>query len=1012
MSSKKVFFYIFFLFIVQTLFAQNINGFEIYISKNAMTSMEFHSEVTYHSFVEKNSPYNIATLDSKSIMLNSTVSVDKPYHLILEEGGRKHKFTIIYKEDLDISQQDWDFSDLKQLDNEIKDFKPSNPSSQNNAVAINNQSQNILPTIQNANNTQPVNPATVNSKPTIADANNKLTDNKYELLDAAEKSKNNKNYQDAISKYQQVLKLDPGNSYAVTGIQDVNNLIKHETGQQYSNIILKANNAYADNRYDEALKYYNDALAVQPDDEYAKNQFELIQKKQASAKIEEANRQKDSLFINYINAGDKALLNKSYDEASINYNEALKIKPDDSFAKSKVATAKQKKYDDSVYAVQTASKALYTSFIKTGDKAMKEKSYNEARLAYNKAMQVKPNDASTISKISSIDKQMVADSVLAERSKNQGLHDAFIKSGDDAFKQKSYDVAKSDYNEALKLISDDKHATGQIKNIDNAIEGIKIQQQKDLEIQKDIEQQKKFTDLITNADNYYNSGMYAEAKNKYAEALSLNSKDTYSKNKISNINDIFAHQQEKQKEDSLNSIKYTALILKADKDFDNKNYTGAQTGYQTALKLKSEDQYTKDKLTQIQTSMQEMVARNQSIKDSITKVAAVSKEYNEIILKAKAAYSKNDYVMSRGFYTAANSLKPAEAEPKNQIADIDSKLSAIAVLQKQKDDYDSVSTLGATALIDSDYNGAIHQFTQVLTYNQQDDGYANKQIKYAKYQLTLKDSLSSLATKTEIQHKNVDSVMMLYTKGKNDLKVLDYQNAILDFQQFVNGIDYLGSTPGPYNFTSLKKFSKSKISDIQAYLAKPKDTTVHRLPDLKNLPTYSIITYHNEKDPKLNFIYIKYPDINFEQSPDNQRFDSISDYGQENRLIGKEVMSANPTTIAESISNGINLICQNVVFIGSKVYLKFLIQNTNAAEYLTGSMLLTLKTQDGKAIQMLPNYVAGYPIILPKKEKVIVYVTKAKTVSDNDSLIFDLADRLSNAKVSVTIPGSAYNHSK
>lgn len=991
----------------KALTAQNINGFEIYVSKNAMTSMEFHSEVTNYSFVEKNPPYKIATLDQKSVMLNASETVDKPYHLILEEGGRKHKFTVLYKDDIDIAQQDWDFSDLKQLDKQIKDSKPLNTSAQNNTDNYQPQNNSSDNTVQPANHV-----ANNTTQQTNSATNNNTIDNKYAVLDAAEKSKNNKNYQDAIAKYQQVLKIDPGNTYAAAGIQEVNNLMKNETEQQYSNIILKANNAYTDNRYDEALKYYNDALANQPNDEYAKNQIELIQKKQAAAKNEEANKQRDSAFNNFINAGDKALSAKLYDEAFINYNEALKFKPDDDFAKSKVNTAKQKKYDDSVAAVDNANNALYTSFIKSGDKALQEKSYNEARLAYNQALKTKPNDVEAISKINSIDKQIATDSLNAERTKNLVLHDNFIKSGDQAFKQKLYDVAKSDYNEALKLSNDDTYAKNQINNIDAALEAQRIQQQKDLETQKGIELQKKYTDIVTTADNYYNSGMYAEAKSKYVEALAVNSKDPYSKNKISNIDNIFAQQKLKKKEDSLNSIKYAAIIIKADKDFDSGSYTSAQTDYQSALKLKSDDQYAKERLTQIQTAIQQNAAENQSIKDSVAKAIEFTKEYNAAIAKARAAYSKDDYVMAKGFYTSANSLKPDEAEPKNKLADIDTKLNAIELQQKQQTNYDSVITLGETALIDSDYNGAIQQFTQALAYNQQDDGYANKQVKYAKYQLNLKDSLNNLTTKVVEQQKNVDSVMAFYTRGKNDLKVLNYTDALTSFKKFVDGIGYIGSTSSQYNFQSLEKFSKAKIADIQAYLARPKDTTVRKLPDVKSLPSYSIITYYNPKDPKLNYVYKKYPDIDFTQSPENQLFDSLSDYSQENRLISKDVMSAKPATIAESTSNDINLICQDIVFIGSKVYIKLMVKNKSNVEYLTGSMLLTLKGQDGSSVRMLPNYVAGYPIILPGKEKVIVYVTKAKTVSDNDNLSFELSNRLNTSKVTIIIPGSAYNRTK
>ena len=69
-----------------------------------------------------------------------------------------------------------------------------------------------------------------------------------------------------------------------------------------------------------------------------------------------------------------------------------------------------------------------------------------------------------------------------------------------------------------------------------------------------------------------------------------------------------------------------AIIAKADKDFDNKNYTNAETGYQNALKLKSDDQYAKDKLTQTQTAAQQIASKNQALKDSVVKAGETNKQ--------------------------------------------------------------------------------------------------------------------------------------------------------------------------------------------------------------------------------------------------------------------------------------------------------------------------------------------------------------------------------------------------
>ncbi|MEP6597586.1 MAG: hypothetical protein ABJA71_16650, partial [Ginsengibacter sp.] len=123
MISKNfiAFLFSFLLIFWQNLFAQNINGFEIPVSKDKVSSITFHDEVKGYNFGEKNPPYKVSTLGKEAIMIQTSQEVKGLYTLNVLEGGRKHKFIISYKEEIDLSEQDKDFSDLKQLIKLIKD---------------------------------------------------------------------------------------------------------------------------------------------------------------------------------------------------------------------------------------------------------------------------------------------------------------------------------------------------------------------------------------------------------------------------------------------------------------------------------------------------------------------------------------------------------------------------------------------------------------------------------------------------------------------------------------------------------------------------------------------------------------------------------------------------------------------------------------------------------------------------------------------------------------------------
>ena len=100
------------LLIVNFLSAQNISGYEIPVSQRLTTALSFNASVTDFRITERNSPYALSRLDAKSIKIETLHQTNTPYNLIVIEGGRKHEFILVYKEDVDFSKQVQDFSNL------------------------------------------------------------------------------------------------------------------------------------------------------------------------------------------------------------------------------------------------------------------------------------------------------------------------------------------------------------------------------------------------------------------------------------------------------------------------------------------------------------------------------------------------------------------------------------------------------------------------------------------------------------------------------------------------------------------------------------------------------------------------------------------------------------------------------------------------------------------------------------------------------------------------------------
>lgn len=938
--------YLLFFFLLagsQNLLAQNINGYKVYVSRLYATTLYFHDAYTKYNFGEATCPYKFNSLlgDEKSIALETSNDVTAPYTLYVTEGGRKHKFTVIYKEHLEDAERDIYFTDLD-LVAQLSKAPVSEP------VAA---------------SPEPEPPK--NEAPAAAQETAETTDNNE---------------------------------------------------AKYADLVRRANNAFTSSRYDDALKFYTAALALKPDDIYLNTQVQVIQKNIETAKIEEANRHKDSSFQSYINAGDKTLNDKQYNAARIAYLEALKIKPSDVTALERLKKLEENIAADSVQTVQQKKEALYANYVMLGDTAVRKKSYDAAKTAYNQALLIKPGDAAVAARLKNINQQIIADSINAVNRKNADLYAAYINSADKAFTEKTFGVAKSGYDSALLLKPGDVYANAQIKKIDDILAEQQRQARIEIEQQKNEILQKKYNDLISKADKAYKAAMYNDALEGYTKALTINKNDQYSKTKIAQIKKALEEKQLKLKQDSLNNIKYTAAIKKADDAFGVKDYITAKSLYNAALVFKTDDEYANTRITEIEHILTEDAIKKQAEKDSINKINEINKKYTALITDAQKAYSEKDYTTARVMFSEAAGIKPDKPEARNKIVIIDSELAEIAQKQIIQSQADSLIANGEIAMATQLYPLALDNFKAAMALNlPEQQYYLQRQVSYIQDQLTILEKQRA----HEALKQQFDSAMSAYEKGKAALKYKDnYDEVLFHYRKYLDIVGNMDSATleqSQYNLVNITKYVRTVITNINDELERKsvavtnKDTVRAKAP-VAYAYYAPAIYYPNPKDPALGYVYRKYPDINFFSSPTDQKFDSLLNFNVQSNLIGREIMSLKPELELMDSSGNVKLICQNIDFKHNNVYFKFLVQNYDSTEFLTGRMLLSYKPNSSKdSIKLYPNYVASYPIILGGRQKVLVYVARPAAIADEENLRFELVDRLDKLKLEITIPGSAYN---
>lgn len=160
-------------------------------------------------------------------------------------------------------------------------------------------------------------------------------------------------------------------------------------------------------------------------------------------------------------------------------------------------------------------------------------------------------------------------------------------------------------------------------------------------------------------------------------------------------------------------------------------------------------------------------------------------------------------------------------------------------------------------------------------------------------------------------------------------------------------------------------------------------------------------------------LWKKYPHIVFGDPPPNQHLtgeyylpaDTMENSRVSNALLRMDYW----LNIASPAVNGVTMTLQSMIFSGVNCYLRITIKNNTDNDFLTGVMNLKWVRSNGASIDLYPGYVTDFPVILPHKEKTLIYVSRAVNASNKDRFVFSITDRLEKTHLELSISGKEYN---
>ena len=203
----------------------------------------------------------------------------------------------------------------------------------------------------------------------------------------------------------------------------------------------------AQNKYEEALAEYNQALAIFPDDKYVGAQAETIRG------ILKERKDKQDAYNTAIAQGNALLEEENFDAAIMQFETAKEIFPNDNLPKERIAEAKR------LQALYNEKVARFNALTEEANNLALRKNYDAAIQKLNQALELFPNDTQTLEKLQAM-----------QGSKDvNDRYNAIIAEADRLYEAKSYKDAKVQYQNALAVVAGDAYAMDMIARLDPLI---------------------------------------------------------------------------------------------------------------------------------------------------------------------------------------------------------------------------------------------------------------------------------------------------------------------------------------------------------------------------------------------------------------------------------------------------------------------------------------------------------------------------------------------------------------
>ncbi len=524
-----------------------------------------------------------------------------------------------------------------------------------------------------------------------AQAKQKLETEYKNLIVAADNLRDQKQYEDAVSKYREALSKKV-ETYPKTEIVKLTKLIANQKAEaskqeRFESLKQEGLSLMESNKLNEAKAKFLAANAIKQDPSVTQKIKEI----NAEIEKEKQSQAKKQQYDLAIKTADNLFNSGKFEQAKVKYQSAISIDQTQEYPKQKLTDiaaelAKLQK--------EKEFKAQINQLISEGNSAMNVKDLNLAKAKFEEVLNLESNNEVAKQKLRLITQQLSAQKNNAEKEQ---MFNQLKSEGFELVTSKKYKEAKIKLEQALAIKSD-----AQIS-------------QKIVEINKFIDDENKIKGL----DNQYNKSIqeakayeadkkYENALAKYKVASSLKPKESLPKQKISELKKIISSQAQAATDDK----NYDLHIGNGNKYLAQQNFDIAISEYEKALSFKPNDSFAKSKINEAS-----------QLKDNIAKAAKAgaekTKQFDEIIILADKLYRQKKYLDAKTQYEKALTIIPTDLRAQNQIKEC-VRLEKAESNKEVDASYRKLLTVADKKLASKDYDKAKEYYERALTIRSND----------------------------------------------------------------------------------------------------------------------------------------------------------------------------------------------------------------------------------------------------------------------------------------------------